>query len=85
MDFDKIDLHGLLKDEAKIELDKKISSIIRPTKLTVVHGYNSGQVLKNFVQKQYKNKRIVKVEPDFFNQGNTVYHVSKGKMKRIKF
>ncbi len=85
MDYDQIDLHGLLKDEARIELDKKISNIIKPTKLTVIHGYNGGRVLKDLVQKQYKNKRIIKVEPDFFNQGNTVYHISKGKNKKIKF
>ncbi len=85
MDYDQIDLHGLFKDEAKVELDKKISNIVKPTRLTVIHGYNGGEVLKNFVQKQYKNKRVVKVEVDFWNQGNTIYHISKGKVQKIKF
>ncbi len=85
MNFDQIDLHGLLRDEAKIALDNKINNIVKATKLTVIHGYNGGQILKNFVQKQYKNKRIIKVEIDFWNKGNTIYHISNGKEKKIKF
>lgn len=85
MNLDQIDLHGLFKNEAKIELDKKISNIIKPTKLTVIHGYNSGNVLRKFVQKEYKNKRVIKIELDSWNLGHTIYHISKGKEKRVKF
>ncbi len=58
MNYDELDLHGCIKEEAKAKLDRKISSIVKPTELTIIHGFNGGRVLKDYVTRQYKNKRV---------------------------
>lgn len=60
----RVDLHGKNQYQARIALDSALrradSGVYR---IRVIHGYNSGTVLKNMVMTEYKNhpkvKRIV--------------------------
>lgn len=53
------DIHGMTADDAKSQLQKLLSRIGPNTEeLIVIHGYNSGQVLKSMVQRELKHPRI---------------------------
>lgn len=62
--FEKLDIHGLTVEQAKISIDAKL----RKNKgevytLKIIHGYHGGTALRDFVRKHYKNDlRIVRVE-----------------------
>lgn len=69
--FLTLDLHGCTRQEAKIQLDRYISSLpANQHELTVIHGYSS-TILKNFVQKQYNHQRLAK-KILTLNQGETI-------------
>ena len=53
------DIHGMTADDAKSQLQKLLSRIGPNTEeLLVIHGYNSGKVLKSMVQRELKHPRI---------------------------
>lgn len=57
--YQTVDLHGLTLEEAKAELIYFLGRVEFDTKcVLVVHGYHAGQVLKNFVRKQFKHELI---------------------------
>lgn len=62
--FEKLDVHGLTVEQAKISIDAKL----RKNKgevytLKIIHGYHGGTALRDFVRKHYKNdSRIVRIE-----------------------
>lgn len=69
--FSSIDLHGYTKQEAKVQLDYHLNLLSKGHhEVTVIHGYSS-QVLQNYVQKQYKHKRIIR-KLLTMNKGETI-------------
>lgn len=70
--FEKIDIHNLTKEQAKIAIDAKLKSCRGDVyTLSVIHGYNSGTVLKDFVRKHYRNhEKVISMEIGM-NQGQT--------------
>lgn len=62
--FEKLDIHGMTVEQAKISIDAKL----RKNKgevysLKIVHGYHGGTALRDFVRKHYRNDpRIVRIE-----------------------
>lgn len=56
-----LDIHGLTKEEAKIEILHTLGTIDNFYKaILVTHGYHHGVVLKNFVRKELVHKNIQK-------------------------
>ena len=54
-----LDLHGMIKEEARAALVLKLGRIDFDTKgIVVVHGYHQGVVLKNFIRKEFTHKNI---------------------------
>ena len=57
--YAKIDLHGKTAIEAKIYLDQMLDSLPKGiVEVTISHGYRLGNVLQNFVRKNYRHKKI---------------------------
>ena len=60
-EFCKLDLHGKTIEEACSELIYAIDSAdIKYNGVLVIHGYNSGTSLKNFVRNTFNHKLIDK-------------------------
>lgn len=61
----EIDIHGMNKYQAKVYIDSQLrkakSGVYR---LRVIHGYNRGTELKQFIQKEYggKHPQILRIE-----------------------
>ena len=53
-----VDLHELRKPQAMRFLKNILNLITGPFRLSVIHGYNHGTVLKNYVNNELQNKRI---------------------------
>ena len=54
-----VDIHGMTADDAKSQLQKLLTRLGPKTEeLLVIHGYNSGQRLKDMVQRELKHPRI---------------------------
>ena len=72
----KVDVHGFDKRGTKAFVGNIIALIRRPFKMNVIHGYNRGTVLKDFINGEYINKRITgrRVLPD--NPGVTVLSIN---------
>ena len=58
--YKTIDLHGMTIAEANAELIYALNSIDQGFSLLVVHGYNSGTSLKNFVRDKFNHTRVDK-------------------------
>lgn len=59
--YQTVDLHGMTLEDAKATLIYTLGVVDLDIKcLVVVHGYHSGQVLKNFVRREFKHKDIEK-------------------------
>ena len=72
--FKTIDLHGYSKVEAKAKLTNYINALPKGKyELTVIHGYSS-TILKNFVQKEFKHKKVIR-KILTMNQGETIYMI----------
>lgn len=57
--FQSIDVHGFTTQEVKSYLDQTLSQIPKGTReITIIHGYQSGQALGNFLRKQYRHPKI---------------------------
>nr|WP_319489464.1 Smr/MutS family protein [uncultured Caproiciproducens sp.] len=55
----EVDIHGMTAGEAKRGLEQILSRADKDiTELRVIHGYNSGQVLRDMVRRQLKHPRI---------------------------
>lgn len=69
--FSTIDLHGYTKQEAKVQLDNYLNSLSKGQhEVTVIHGYSSN-ILQNYIQKQYKHKRLTR-KILTMNKGETI-------------
>ena len=70
----EIDIHGLTEQEAIKALERFIVSCDKSVKeIIVIHGYHSGNILKNMVRSSIKlrSKRI-KRRKHSMNQGETI-------------
>ena len=64
-----IDLHGKNEYQAKITIDAALRRAKAGTyRLRIVHGYNSGTVLRDMVRREYAG-RVLRVIP--LDQGRT--------------
>ncbi len=74
----KIDLHGMTKKEAF----KVIHGIILLNKgnfvLNLIHGYNSGVVLKKMICEELNHERISKIWRFGYNPGETFLEIKAG-------
>ncbi|MBQ2775792.1 MAG: Smr/MutS family protein [Clostridia bacterium] len=67
-----VDIHGMRERDAKFRLESLIDGGSADiTKLIVIHGFNSGQVLKNLVATGLESNRIKKIV-NGENSGQTV-------------
>ncbi len=65
----EIDLHGKNEYQAKITIDAALRRAKAGTyRLRIVHGYNSGTVLRDMVRREYAG-RVLRVIP--LDQGRT--------------
>ncbi len=70
--FEEIDIHNMTKVQAQAAID----AMLRRNKgemcrLTVIHGFHGGTVLRDFVRSHYKNDPRVKRIEIGLNQGDT--------------
>ncbi len=68
----RVDLHNLTKEDAKISLIYAVENADLDIKcLVVIHGYHSGQVIKNFVRNEFSHKRVA--EKVVLDAGQTLF------------
>lgn len=68
-----VDLHGMTVIQAEIELTRRITMLDYNIKqITVIHGYNMGNRLLEFVRKEYIHPRIKDIKYSD-NYGETIY------------
>lgn len=59
--YKTVDLHNMVKEDAKINLIYAIDCVDFDIKaLVVVHGYHGGVIIKNLVRKEFTHPRIEK-------------------------
>lgn len=57
-----LDLHGFQIAEAKKHLDHYINKLPKQAvELTIIHGYQAGISLQQFIRKQYHHKRLQRI------------------------
>ena len=72
-----VDIHGLRVAEAQFRLETLIASCGAQIRtICVIHGCNGGQALRDMVR-TLEAPRLVKVCPDFFNDGQTILYLSR--------
>ena len=55
----EVDIHGMTAGEAKRGLEQLLTRADKSvSEIRVIHGYNSGQVLRDMVRRQLKHPRI---------------------------
>ncbi|MCL2086558.1 MAG: Smr domain protein [Oscillospiraceae bacterium] len=78
MNFSKsitINLHGMLSAAARKRLLREIEKAPPGMeKIVVIHGCNSGTVLRDMVR-SIKSKRILEITPTFSNDGETTIYL----------
>lgn len=74
-----VDIHGMRVEPAKFRLETIIENCNADiTEIIVIHGYNSGQVLKNMVREELLSPRIKQIRASL-NAGQTVIALRKKK------
>lgn len=57
--FKEIDLHGMDYIEAKVFLKQYFDRLEKGKfEILIIHGYQRGSTLQNYVRKEFKHKRI---------------------------
>jgi DNA-nicking Smr family endonuclease len=78
----EVDLHGLTAEDAKRRLEHLLSNAGPEVKeMRVIHGYNSGQALRNMVRVRLKHPRIA-TKLVTLNPGETRLLLSPPKKKK---
>ena len=71
-----MDLHGMSKQEAK-RITKNVILVLRGTfTLALIHGYNNGTVLKEYIHNELRNERIQKRYCQAWNPGETFLEIA---------
>ena len=66
-----VDLHNMYKEEAKRLINEIIDINHVEFSLEIIHGFNHGTILRNMVQSELKNQRIVNRYSPKWNPGST--------------
>ena len=66
-----VDLHHLKVKEAKRLINNIIAVNRKSFKMELIHGYNHGTDLKNMIQRDFENKRIINKNSLAYNLGLT--------------
>ena len=63
--FVTIDLHGLMRDDAMIRIDRALSSAgPGPCQLRLVHGFHRGTSLRSMIQDEYRHhSKVLRIMP----------------------
>ena len=72
----KLDLHGMRKNEAKYVINGIISMYNFEFTMMLIHGYSNGTVIKDMIQYDIHNKRIVAKSVYMHNKGVTYLFVN---------
>lgn len=73
----EIDIHNMMRDDAKKYIERFLSSANGNVKeVTVIHGYSSGTVLRDMVRKNLKHHRIKHKIVSMFNPGITILELN---------
>ncbi len=67
-----VELHGLTVSETKKIINGILLLINEPFTLKLIHGYNHGTALKEYIHKDLHNKRIVEKYCYPYNPGETI-------------
>ena len=68
----EVDVHGMNAFQAKTAIDAKLRKSKGAYRIRVIHGYNSGTVLRDMIRKEYGgNHKLVKRIELGINQGQT--------------
>lgn len=69
-----IDVHGFAIKTVVKSIQRIITANPSCTCIEVIHGYNSGNHIKEILKNKYNihNKRVVKTLPTPFNEGRTM-------------
>ncbi len=70
-----VDLHGQNRREAKRFLSNMINMVRHPFTLEVIHGYNHGTALKEMINSEEINPRIIERTTLTYNLGVTVLSI----------
>ncbi len=74
---ENLDLHGYTLDDAKVELDNFLNFVDKDVdEVHVVHGYHSGNAIKNYLKHDFRHKRVQK-KLHSVNQGMTILIMKK--------
>ncbi len=66
-----LDLHGLSKKSA-IRMIKNTIAVFRDGfRLELVHGYNHGTAIKEYIYKEMRNERVINKQSPYYNPGIT--------------
>lgn len=71
--FNEVDIHGYTTKEAKMILDQTLNLL--PTsihEITVIHGFQHGTALQQFVRKGYHHRRLDRTMLSM-NKGQTTF------------
>jgi len=75
--IETLDLHGCSLDDAKVELDNFLNFVDKTTdEVHVIHGYHSGNAIKNYLKHDFRHKRVQK-KLHSVNQGITILVMKK--------
>ena len=70
--FEEIDVHNMTKAQAQASIDAMLrKNRGEMCRLTVIHGFHGGTVLRDFVRAHYRNHPKVKRVEIGLNQGET--------------
>ncbi len=71
-----VDLHRLKKWETRILLTNIINIVSEPIELVVIHGFNHGTVLRDYVREELRNKKIQRWSTCGNNAGRTKLYIA---------
>ena len=71
-----VDMHGLNRYEGKQFLKNLVVLAKQSRKITVIHGFHSGQVLMNMIREEFHSDRVTDIEPDDRNPGRTILKIA---------
>ncbi|MCF7925865.1 MAG: Smr/MutS family protein [Candidatus Izimaplasma sp.] len=73
----ELDVHGMTKDQAKVEIEKFIARLSNEVKeVRIIHGFHTGSVLRESIQSTHfiRSKRI-KRKKLTMNRGETIFEL----------
>ncbi len=76
-----VDLHGLNRKSAAKMISNIIAMFMFPFNLVLIHGYNHGTVLKEYIAYDLNNPRITKKSTPYNNPGITYLTIDMYKCK----